>query len=241
MPSNTSDTKSKSQLDADIDDALREAGGEGAVGYWPGLPVESPAPAPRRRRPTRARTRAPAKTRTRRARGSSTRKKTRARPARKKTARKASSPKPRATSSRRSTTRKAKAKTSRAKKTRKAKKSRARPRARSVSHASAPGSTSATELLSAVLAAVHGMPRSGRFGDSKVFIYPLWQRVGKRFKISLDEFKRWLVNQNRMQNLDLSRADLVDAMNPTLVSRSEINDLGSSFHFVVDRSAKNPW
>jgi GNAT superfamily N-acetyltransferase len=78
------------------------------------------------------------------------------------------------------------------------------------------------------------MPSKARYGRDDVFIYPLWRKVGKKIKMSLDEFKRWLVEQNRLQNLALVRADLVEEMDPDLVERSEIEDLGAHFHFVID-------
>lgn len=92
----------------------------------------------------------------------------------------------------------------------------------------------ASDPLAIVRDAVRRAPARARFGRDDVFIYPLWRSVGKELQMSLDEFKRWLVEQNRAQNLALVRADLVDAMDPTLVERSEIEDLGAQFHFVVD-------
>lgn len=87
--------------------------------------------------------------------------------------------------------------------------------------------------LMLVLDAVSKMPSGARYGQD-VFIYPLWKKVGKKIEMSLDEFKRWLIEQNRLQRLALVRADLVDDMDPSLVERSEIEDLGAQFHFVVD-------
>ncbi len=85
------------------------------------------------------------------------------------------------------------------------------------------------------------MPASGRFGHEKVFVSEIWKRVGREVKMTLPEFKRWLIVQQRERHLNLARADLVGAMNRQQVAESEINDLGSSFHFVLDRSATKPW
>lgn len=75
----------------------------------------------------------------------------------------------------------------------------------------------------------------GRFGQSKVFIAELW----RRWKDEIggppwDEksFKELLLEANRRRLLDLSRADLVEAMDPTLVRESETRFLDASFHFV---------
>jgi hypothetical protein len=88
-----------------------------------------------------------------------------------------------------------------------------------------------------VLAAVRSMPPSGRFGPGDVFISSVYDKVGKRLGMTLDQFKQWLIVQNRRQNLSLHRADMVDAMDPRKVDRSEINDLGAQFHFIRDRNA----
>jgi hypothetical protein len=89
-----------------------------------------------------------------------------------------------------------------------------------------------------VQSALRDMPASGRFGPDKVFISDLWDRIGRRLSMSLDQFKRWLVTQNRLRTLDLARADLVGAMDPGKVERSEIRHLGADFHFVIDRIAE---
>lgn len=95
--------------------------------------------------------------------------------------------------------------------------------------------------LTLVREAVRSMPASGRFGHEKVFISEIWKRVGKRVAgtlPTLDEFKLWLVTQNRTRALTLARADLVGAMDPKKVQESEITDLGATFHFVIDPEAK---
>jgi hypothetical protein len=77
------------------------------------------------------------------------------------------------------------------------------------------------------------MDSEGRFGD-KVYIAALWDAVGARLGMSLPDFKRWLIEQNRLGKLTLTRADLVGAMNRELLARSEIKDRGAIFNFVMD-------
>jgi hypothetical protein len=99
-----------------------------------------------------------------------------------------------------------------------------------------PGSGDA--LLSVVRETIPRIGADGRFGTEKVFVSALWHRIERDSRIpnwSLDRFKRWLITANRDQLLDLARADVVGAMDPKLVAESEIEDLGATFHFVVDR------
>jgi hypothetical protein len=100
--------------------------------------------------------------------------------------------------------------------------------------------TSADALLTLVREAIPRIGSDGRFGTEKVFVSAIWHRIESDNRLpdlSLDRFKRWLVTANRDQLLDLARADLVGAMDPKLVRESEIEDLGATFHFVVDRRA----
>lgn len=97
---------------------------------------------------------------------------------------------------------------------------------------------SADSLLGMVRDAIPTIGADGRFGPEKVFIAAIWhqlERHGRVVDFSLDRFKRWLLAANRDRLLDLARADLVGAMDSRLVAESEIEDLGSTFHFVLDR------
>lgn len=76
---------------------------------------------------------------------------------------------------------------------------------------------------------------TGRFGDNKVFIAHVWQALQHDpafANMSSEDFKRRLVEANTDRRLDLGRADLVEAMDPEDVRRSEVRHLGASFHFV---------
>jgi len=79
------------------------------------------------------------------------------------------------------------------------------------------------------------MGTEGRFGN-KVYIAAIWDVAGDQLGMSLPEFKRWLVEQNRRGTLVIARGDLVGAMNRPLLARSEIQDRGATFHFVMDPS-----
>ena len=94
--------------------------------------------------------------------------------------------------------------------------------------------------LPAFAAAVHALaaasPPADRFYDNKVFIAPLWKasQVRPAFpRLTLPEFKARLVEANGRRLLSLSRADLVQAMDPALVAESETAHLTATFHFVL--------
>jgi hypothetical protein len=79
-------------------------------------------------------------------------------------------------------------------------------------------------------------PSEDRFHDNKVFIAALWrasQREPSFPRASLAEFKQRLVEANSQNLLRLSRADLVQAMDPQLVADSEAVYLNAAFHFVL--------
>jgi len=113
----------------------------------------------------------------------------------------------------------------------------ARPRSSGDPAPARPTSTP-RDPLAIVLEAVRTAPRRARYGRDNVFVYPVWKKVKDEVGMSLPEFKVWLVAQNRDQNLELVRADLVDDMDPRLVEESEISSLGASFHFIIDRDAR---
>jgi hypothetical protein len=73
---------------------------------------------------------------------------------------------------------------------------------------------------------------SGRFGDDRVFISHVWRALGDP---ALDErtFKNRLLEANQKRLLSLSRADMVDLMDPADVSASETRHLGVTFHFIT--------
>ncbi len=105
-------------------------------------------------------------------------------------------------------------------------------------YSAAPHADTGVALLTAVRDAIATIGSDGRFGKENVFVSALWRQIASDQRLpelSLDRFKRWLIAANRDQLVDLARADLVDAMDARLVEESEIEDLGSTFHFVIDR------
>jgi uncharacterized protein (DUF2267 family) len=79
-------------------------------------------------------------------------------------------------------------------------------------------------------------PPQDRFHNNKVFIAALWQATQQEPsfpRLSLPEFKQRLVEANSRNLLHLSRADLVQAMDPRLVADSETEYLNATFHFVL--------
>jgi hypothetical protein len=77
--------------------------------------------------------------------------------------------------------------------------------------------------------------RTGRFGENKVFIAHVWKalQVDPAFRsMELPAFKEHLAEANNARLLDLSRADLVQAMDPDDVRESEVHYMSATFHFV---------
>lgn len=78
--------------------------------------------------------------------------------------------------------------------------------------------------------------RDGVFGDRKVYISSVWDQLRREpawSEISLHDFKLRLLSAHRAGDLVLARADLVAAMNPTLLAASETVVDGATFHFIV--------
>jgi hypothetical protein len=73
---------------------------------------------------------------------------------------------------------------------------------------------------------------TGRFGDDRVFINHVWSAMKGN---GMDEraFKRRLVEANQKRLLSLTRADMVELMDPSDVAASEVQHLGATFHFIA--------
>jgi hypothetical protein len=87
-----------------------------------------------------------------------------------------------------------------------------------------------------VKAAARHCPPEGWFGDNKVFINHVWRRLrdDPGFPpMDLPGFKQRLIEANADNLLTLSRADLVQVMNPADVSESETHHLNAVFHFIL--------
>src|SRR5690606_22206608 len=76
---------------------------------------------------------------------------------------------------------------------------------------------------------------TGHFGDNKVFISHVWRTLRSDPDLngmSMEDFKRRLGEANNARLLDLSRADLVQAMDPQDIRESEVAYYGATYHFV---------
>ena len=90
------------------------------------------------------------------------------------------------------------------------------------------------EFARRVVAAARNSP-TGRFGENKVFIAHVWRalRDDPDFRgMDLDTFKHRLTEANQARHLNLSRADLVEAMDPDDVRTSEASHFGAHYHFI---------
>lgn len=87
---------------------------------------------------------------------------------------------------------------------------------------------------------------TGGFGENKVFISHVYRNAKKKHPgLTWEEFRDGLLRANSQRLVSLSRADLVEAMDPNDVSQSVIALPGASewsnraeFHFVL---SDNPW
>ncbi len=86
-----------------------------------------------------------------------------------------------------------------------------------------------------VLAAARSCP-TGWFGDNKVFVNHVYRHLHgeSAFRdMTLDDFKQKLVEANRTDRLELSRADLVSVMDSEDVRQSETRQLDAVYHFIL--------
>ena len=91
------------------------------------------------------------------------------------------------------------------------------------------------DFARAVIDAAKG-PKVARFHSNRAFIGSIWEHMrGAQpiFDMPLDEFKHKLVQAHRARLLRITRADLVAAMDPREVERSEARYQDATFHFVA--------
>lgn len=92
-----------------------------------------------------------------------------------------------------------------------------------------------TDFAAAVREAARG-PAVVRFHDDRAFIASVWEQMRGRRPIGdmpLAEFKQRLVAAHQKRLLRITRADLVGAMDPSDVERSEARYQDATFHFVA--------
>jgi hypothetical protein len=78
-------------------------------------------------------------------------------------------------------------------------------------------------------------PEVARFHDDRAFIGSVWDCMRGHSPVgdmSLEQFKTTLIEAHRARLLHITRADLVSAMDPAEVERSEARYQDSTFHFV---------
>lgn len=90
------------------------------------------------------------------------------------------------------------------------------------------------QFADTVQAAIRRVGPEGRFGSNKVYIDRAFGafRSHTGLNVNMAEFKARLATANNARAIDLSRADLVQAMPRRRIRRSEIEFHGASFHFI---------
>jgi hypothetical protein len=90
-------------------------------------------------------------------------------------------------------------------------------------------------LAGEILEAARASP-TGWFGRDKVLVHHVWRAAHGRpvagLPVDLDSFKQLLVRLNGAGRLALSRADLVQLMDPAELARAEIRVGNATFHFI---------
>jgi hypothetical protein len=102
-------------------------------------------------------------------------------------------------------------------------------------HPRAKAQPSLADFAAAVRDAARG-PSVVRFHDDRAFIASVWEQMRGRRPIGdmpLAEFKQRLVAAHQRRLLRITRADLVGAMDPSEVERSEARYQDATFHFVA--------
>lgn len=99
---------------------------------------------------------------------------------------------------------------------------------------------SAAAFARDVRSAIDRLPESARFGDRKVFIGDVYKEYARRTDVPRPVFNAMLLDANRRGELQLSRADLVQAMDPVQVAESAVYPFGydpkqqtPEFNFIV--------
>ncbi len=109
------------------------------------------------------------------------------------------------------------------------------PAPESAPSAAEPTDEALTAFASRVLAAAHGCPTGKPHGPDKVFISHVWRELRSRGEdggLTEATFKERLARANNRGHLSLSRADLVEAFDPTDVAESTTTYMGSEYHFI---------
>lgn len=84
------------------------------------------------------------------------------------------------------------------------------------------------EMAKAIKAAAAKVGPAGRFGDNKVYLCEVAKVMGMEF----GAFAAVVTKLNNRMLVELSRADLVQAMDPAMVAASEARWLNATYHFI---------
>lgn len=95
----------------------------------------------------------------------------------------------------------------------------------------------APSFAAALRRAALAVPLEGRFGERKIFLAAVWDELRRApawQELSLADFKARVLAAHRAGEVSLARADLVGAMSPQLVERSEVTTAaGDAVHFLL--------
>jgi hypothetical protein len=92
------------------------------------------------------------------------------------------------------------------------------------------------EFAATVKRIARDCPPDARFGSNKVFVAAVWRESQAEDgfpRMPLADFKAALAEASREGLIRLEPADLVQAMEPKLVSDSEVIRAGAAFHFIL--------
>lgn len=85
----------------------------------------------------------------------------------------------------------------------------------------------------AIVAAAERVPKADRYSPRLVFVIDAWKEMKKSYPaLTIEEFKERAAELHKDGHLKLARADLVEAMDPTKVKESLIEDRNATFHFL---------
>ncbi len=100
------------------------------------------------------------------------------------------------------------------------------------------GATSLERFAAAVVATAR-KPGVKRFHDDRAFIGSIWEHMrghDPAFDMPLEAFKAKLVEAHQQKLIRMSRADLVQSIDPSELARSEARHMSGTFHFVALRA-----
>ncbi len=98
-----------------------------------------------------------------------------------------------------------------------------------------PGAAAQPQSFAQDVFSAAGNPATGKFRDRRAYISEVYKQLvneGKLDGVTLDGFKKQLLDAQKAGDIELTRADLVGAMDPDMVRNSKTSLDNSDFHFV---------